>query len=186
MLPPVKGITAWHAAQLRDAGVETVLGEPPDAAAADDEARTVAVTWVGEPALFDNPVTQYRVFLTRHNLPPQGGLSPYTREQLAALEAAMRIRIIPFPGHTRELGPRDGLSREYRWGHAAGSRTIPVRYADAEKIKASPSGHEFRLPDEPESPFATVPTNLRLVGATEYEGIGRYVLRRTTGATSEE
>ena len=178
MLPP--GGAAWIVDQLRDAGIEAQVGAAPAGPAqADDTERMVEMTWVGEAALFDNPVTQFRVYLTRHNLPPRGGLTSYSPQQMAALEAAMQIRIIPFPGHTRELGPRDGLSQTYRWGHAAGTHTIPVRFRDAEKIKASGSGHEFRLPGEAEPPLDTVPTKLRLVGDAEYEGIARYVSQRT-------
>ena len=178
MLPP--GGAAWIVDQLRDAGIEAQVGAAPAGPAqADDTERMVEMTWVGEAALFDNPVTQFRVYLTRHNLPPRGGLTSYSPQQMAALEAAMQIRIIPFPGHTRELGPRDGLSQTYRWGHAAGTHTIPVRFGDAEKIKALESGHEFRLPDESDPPLDTVPTKLRLVGDAEYEGIARYVSQRT-------
>lgn len=162
---------AWivqHAAALdREAVITAPTAVRPPTA--DDDDRTVDVEWRGEPSALSDPLVEYRRILTRQGAP--GG---YTPEQDAVITAASILRIARAPKHSRELTKdRDGLSQDYVWGSKVGTYVRSVRYRDAERIKALPSGHEFRIVGhEPEpSPIATSERYIRLVGAQEFDRI---------------
>jgi len=146
--------------------------DPVRPAAADETERTVAVEWIGERSFLDDPRVLYRLLRTGQ---PDG----FTPHQAAVIRAAARRRIARVPGHNREMGPRDGLSRTYVWGPKAGGYVRRMSYRDAERLLASASGHEFRIvgeqppaPSPAERLFAALPQqHIRLVGAQEFSRI---------------
>lgn len=131
----------------------------------------VEVEWVGEPSFIRNPVVALRLALV-------GQDKGFTPHQAAVIRAANRIRSGAFPGVTRSVGPRSGFSRHYTWGHKNQKTSIQrMTMADADKLKASRDGHEFRIIGV-ESPPAllTLPdVGLRMVSDKEFKRVEGYM-----------
>lgn len=159
------------AAQMRDAGQEARVlprgaTQERQSARDDDTSRTVEVEWVGERSPLESPLVEYK--LARQGMPD--GFTPH---QAAVIRAAAKLRIGRWKGHSREIGVRDGLSRTYLWGHRVKTFVRRMPYPDAERLKASASGHEFRIVGhEPDpSPLRLPEGHIRLVGDREFNRI---------------
>lgn len=168
MIPRGRDGAEWIAAQADAAGREAATTAEPAAVrpvGADDDARTVEVEWIGEPSPIEDPQVAY--WLLR-----AGQADGYTPQQAKIVRAAARLRTGRFPGHNRELtADRDGLSQDYVWGPKVGTYVRRVRFRDAEKIKASRSGHEFRLVGQEAERTPLVlpgPCAVRLVGEQRF------------------
>jgi len=111
----------------------------------------VWVEWVGEASPLDSPVVRFNLAMGR-----------YTAEQEAVIRRLMEVRIARVHRHTRTIRRGNGygqiptLGVEFvRFGPDQRKRpgepgsfiqAVPFRAADA--IKASESGHEFRIWNE--------------------------------------
>lgn len=117
------------------------LGEPP--------TGTVWIEWTGEPSPYENPTIMYKAVL--------GQIDAGTREVLDAMD---QMRIVRIEGITyRTLRQGNGLGEiphmtepVYVWGpnHKAapgqiGSFVQALSNADADRVKSSNVGHEFRV-----------------------------------------
>lgn len=104
--------------------------------------KTALVEWVGEPSPFDSEVVRALRF--------KGLLTPVHRLVLGKVALMRNARI---DGHTsRTLGPRDGLSRVYRWGAKAGTFVLEVplgrdldRILEIGRLGISRDLNEFRV-----------------------------------------
>jgi hypothetical protein len=86
--------------------------------------RTVLVEWVGEPSPFDSEMVRA--------LRLRGLLTPIHRLVLEKVALLRRARV---DGHTSwTLGPRDGLSKTYRWGAKPGTYVQEVAFADVDRL----------------------------------------------------
>ena len=86
--------------------------------------KTALIEWIGEPSPFDSELVQA---LRLRDL-----LHPIHRLILGKVALLRCARV---DGHTsRTLGPRDGLTKTYRWGHRAGTYVQEVAFADVDRI----------------------------------------------------
>jgi hypothetical protein len=110
-----------HSAELF--GVETVPDfSPPGTRYV--PPKTALVEWVGEPSPFDSEMVRA--------LRLRGLLTPIHR---LVLEMEALLRRARVDGHTSwTLGPRDGLSKTYRWGAKPGTYVQEVAFADVDRL----------------------------------------------------
>ena len=111
----------------------------------------VWVEWVGEASPLDSPLVRYRMVTNQ-----------YTAEQMAVIRRLMQVRIARVHGPTRSIRRGHGLGQIptlgvelVRFGPDQRARpgqrgsfiqAIPFKAADV--VKASESGHEFRIWNE--------------------------------------
>ena len=111
----------------------------------------VWVEWVGEASPVDSPLVRYRLLTGQ-----------YSAEQTAVIRRLMEMRVARTHKHTRTNRRGNGIGQEptlgvefVRFGpderrrpgeRGAFTQAVPFKAADA--IKASPSGHEFRIWNE--------------------------------------
>jgi len=88
--------------------------------------KTVLMEWVGEPSPFDSPLVQA---LRLKDL-----LTPIHRLVLGQVALLRRPRIDGVTSWT--LGPRDGLTKTYRWGKQRGTFVVEVDFADVDRLLA--------------------------------------------------
>lgn len=90
------------------------------------EPRKVLMEWLGEPSPYDSELIRALIM--------RGLLSPVHRLILDRMSLMRRPRI---DGHTSwTLGPREGLSRTYRWGKQRGTYLIEVDFVDVDRLLA--------------------------------------------------
>lgn len=135
-----------------------------------EHEKFVEVKWVGEPAYTADPRVYVKLALT-------GQPGGFTERQARVIRAANRIRIATVPGHTREMLRSSGFSRDYAWGARHNTYVQRMTLADAEKLKASPDGHEFViLGHEPErGPLTLPPGYIKIVSDQEFKEITGYI-----------
>lgn len=137
-----------------------------DAPASDPDGKYVEVEWIGEKSPLENPVVAYKLMRV-------GKSDGFTDHQAAVVRAAARLRIGKFKGHNRAMGPESGLSQTYVWGPKVKTYVRKMTYADAERLLATNSGHEFRIVGQPasEQPMALPTSGVRLMGAKEFTSV---------------
>lgn len=127
------------------------------------------IEWVGEPSPFDNPETVWKLGTRQYDKPVKDGV-PLAE----VIRAVARRRIRRSPDHNREMTKdRDGLSRDWVWGPAAGTYVRLLPNADADKLLSGPSAAEFRDLDAPASPLALPGTDIRQMKPAEFREIER-------------
>lgn len=147
----------------------------------------VWVEWTGEASPFENPVVQYRSLMGQ-----------FTAEQTDMLHALAKLRIARVERKTTRtlrggngVGQINGLSVPVvRWGPfenvPAGSRGSFIQaltFADADKVKASASGGEFRIwwerDGEPRLDIVLPGGAVQIVKAENFKHFGEF--RRAMG-----
>lgn len=143
---------------------------------------TVLVEYVGDQSPFDDPHVALRI-----------QLGHYSAEQIEVMRTMARRAVKPWANLERVIRKGQGLgemkrfSRTYKWGHGKASKPMAapgepgswfqlMTARDADILKASEAGYQFRIhPDEP--PLLLLPaTDIRLVQKDDVRNYGE--LRR--------